>query len=60
MDVAVTNAAPLQSLLLAVTEARADLLMVGATGTTQLQRLLLGSVAQGALDGSPVPVLIVR
>ena len=60
VDVAVTNTAPLQSLLTAVTDAGADLLIVGATGTTQLQRLLLGSVAQGALDRSPVPVLIVR
>lgn len=60
VDVAITNAAPLESLLSAVTEAGADLLMVGATGTTQLQRLLLGSVAQGALDRSPVPVLVVR
>lgn len=60
VDVSITNAAPLESLLSAVTEARADLLMVGATGTTELQRLLLGSVAQGALDRSPVPVLVVR
>jgi nucleotide-binding universal stress UspA family protein len=60
VDVAITNAAPLESLLSAVTKARADLLIVGATGTTQLQRLLLGSVAQGALDCSPVPVVIVR
>lgn len=60
VDVAITTAAPLGSLLSAVKDARADLLMVGATGTTQLERLLLGSVAQGALDRSPVPVLIVR
>jgi nucleotide-binding universal stress UspA family protein len=60
VDVAITTAAPLGSLLSAVKEARADLLIVGATGTTQLERLLLGSVAQGALDRSPVPVLVVR
>ena len=60
VDVAIANAAPLRSLLSAVTEARADLLVVGATGATQLRRLLLGSVAQGALDRSPVPVLVVR
>jgi nucleotide-binding universal stress UspA family protein len=60
VDVAITNAAPLESLLSAMTKARADLLIVGATGTTQLQRLLLGSVAQGALDRSPVPVMVVR
>jgi nucleotide-binding universal stress UspA family protein len=60
VDIAVTNAAPLRCLLSAVTEAGADLLVVGATGASQLRRLLLGSVAQGALDRSPVPVLIVR
>ena len=60
VDVAVTNAAPLRSLLSAVTDARADVLIVGATGTSQIERLLVGSVAQGALDRSPVPVLVVR
>jgi nucleotide-binding universal stress UspA family protein len=60
VNTAVTTAAPLRSLLAAVTRAGADLLIVGATGASQLRRLLLGSVAQGALDGSPVPVLIVR
>jgi len=60
VDVAIPNAAPLRALLTAVTQADADLLIVGATGASQLRRLLLGSVAQGALDRSPVPVLIVR
>jgi nucleotide-binding universal stress UspA family protein len=60
VDTAVTNDAPLRSLLAAVAQAGADLLIVGVTGTSQLRRLLLGSVAQGALDRSPVPVLIVR
>jgi nucleotide-binding universal stress UspA family protein len=60
VDVAITNAAPLRSLLSAITQAGADLLIVGATGASQIRRLLLGSVAQGALDRSPVPVLIVR
>jgi nucleotide-binding universal stress UspA family protein len=60
VDIVVTNAAPLRSLLSAVADTGADLLIVGATGASQLRRLLLGSVAQGALDRSPVPVLIVR
>ena len=60
VDVAVPHAAPLESLLSAVTQSGANLLIVGATGASQLRRLLLGSVAQGALDRSPVPVLIVR
>jgi nucleotide-binding universal stress UspA family protein len=60
VDIAVTNDAPLRSLLTAVSQTGAHLLIVGATGASQLRRLLLGSVAQGALDRSPVPVLIVR
>jgi nucleotide-binding universal stress UspA family protein len=60
VDIGISNAAPLRSLLSAVTQAGADLLIVGATGASQPRRLLLGSVAQGALDRSPVPVMIIR
>ena len=60
VGISVANDAPLAALLSAVTRSGADLLVVGATGATQLRRLLLGSVAQAALDRSPVPVLIVR
>ena len=60
VDIAIPNAAPLRALLSAVTQAGADLVIVGATGASGIRRLLLGSVAQGALDRSPVPVLIVR
>jgi len=56
----VTTLGPLKSLLAAVSETDANLLVVGARGTSGLERLLLGSVAEGALDRSPVPVLIVR
>lgn len=56
----VTTRAPLQSLLAAVSETDANLLVAGARGTSGLERFLLGSVAEGALDRSPVPVLIVR
>ena len=52
--------APLASLLEAVDEHRADVLMVGARATSGLERALLGSVANGALDRSPVPVMLVR
>jgi nucleotide-binding universal stress UspA family protein len=51
---------PLGGLLHAVTTTRADLLAVGAKGATGLRHLLLGSVAEGALNHSPVPVLIAR
>jgi nucleotide-binding universal stress UspA family protein len=52
--------APLVGLLDAVEHRDADLLIVGARATSGVKRALLGSVAAGALDRSPVPVLVVR
>lgn len=60
IDQVVTEGAPLRELLAMVARARADVLIVGARGVTGLRHLLLGSVAEGALNASPVPVLIVR
>ena len=37
----------------------ADLVMVGTHGRTGMQRLLLGSVAEGIARVSPVPVLLI-
>jgi nucleotide-binding universal stress UspA family protein len=54
------NGAPLDNLLRAVAEHRADVLVVGARGVSGIERALLGSVSNRALDRSPVPVLIVR
>jgi nucleotide-binding universal stress UspA family protein len=51
---------PLRGLLEAVKASRADLLCVGARGTSGVKRLLLGSVAEGALNRCPVGVLLVR
>ena len=51
---------PVAALLDAVAEARAGVLVLGARGTGGVERLLLGSVAEGALKRSPVPVLIVK
>lgn len=56
----VTTGAALQSLLSTVATSRADLLVVGARGVTGLRRVLLGSVAEGALNSSPVPIIIAR
>jgi nucleotide-binding universal stress UspA family protein len=55
-----TRGEPLRDLLGTVASGRAHLLVVGARGTSGLDRLLLGSVAEGALDRSLVPVLIAR
>lgn len=50
---------PLPALLVAVKAARADVLALGAKGKSGAARVLLGSVADGALKQSPVSVLIV-
>jgi nucleotide-binding universal stress UspA family protein len=60
VDQAVTDGAPLRELLATVSNVGADVLVVGAKGVTGLRHLLLGSVAEGALNRSPVPVLVVR
>lgn len=52
--------APLKSLLDAAEEARADVLVVGARAVSGVERMLLGSVANGALNLSKVAVLLVR
>jgi nucleotide-binding universal stress UspA family protein len=49
---------PLEELLAA--SKGADVLVVGARGIGAVERLLLGSVAEGAATRAPVPVLIVR
>ena len=49
---------PLADLLAATEEAKAHVLVVGARGVSGVERLLLGSVAEGALTRSPVPVLV--
>ena len=60
VDEVVTEGAPLRELLATVHKTRADLVVLGAKGVTGLRHLLLGSVAEGALNRSPVPVLVVR
>jgi nucleotide-binding universal stress UspA family protein len=56
----VREGVPLGELLQEAAASRADLLVVGARGTGGLARLLLGSVAEGVLDHSPVSVLLVK
>jgi len=55
-----TQQAPLHSLLDAASTFDADALVVGARGVSGLDRVLLGSVANGALERSRCPVVVVR
>jgi universal stress protein A len=48
------------TILAATTRYRADLVMLSTHGRSSLARLLLGSVAEGVVHGSPVPVMLVR
>ena len=56
----VRTGVPLDSLLSAARAHRADVLVVGARETGGVKRALLGSVAEGALNNSRIPVLLVR
>ncbi len=51
---------PLRELMVAVGTEDPDILVVGARGTSGVRQLLLGSVAEGVLNRSPVPVLLAR
>jgi nucleotide-binding universal stress UspA family protein len=56
----VVSDTPGRGLLGAVRAASADLLVIGARGVGGVERLLLGSVAEEALNRLPVNVLLVR
>ena len=56
----IRSGTPVDELLDAVATTRSGVLVVGARGVGGLRRLLLGSVAEGVLNHSPVPVLVVR
>jgi nucleotide-binding universal stress UspA family protein len=51
---------PLVSLLNAAGEHRADVLILGARATRGIERALLGSVANGAVNRARMPVLLAR
>ena len=53
-------ATPWRDLLDAAKAGRADVLVIGARGTGGVERLLLGSVAEGAMARAPMSVLVIR
>ena len=60
VTVRVHAAAPLQGLLGEAQRAHAEVLVVGARGASGVARVLLGSVASGALNQSTIPVVVAR
>lgn len=60
VETRITPQAPLLSLLDAASAFDADALVVGARGVSGIERVLLGSVANGALERSPCPVIVAR
>ncbi|MGA2394480.1 MAG: universal stress protein [Candidatus Lustribacter sp.] len=51
---------PAEALIAAAEQQEADLIVVGSHGRHGLERLVLGSVAEGIVQRSPLPVLVVR
>jgi nucleotide-binding universal stress UspA family protein len=60
IDTEMRYAAPVAAILAAADDHKADIVIVGARAASGLERLLLGSVANGVLNRSKVPVLLVR
>jgi nucleotide-binding universal stress UspA family protein len=60
VETEVRTGVPLVELLDAAQESRADVLVLGARRVGGVERLLLGSVAEGALSRAPLSVLMVR
>jgi nucleotide-binding universal stress UspA family protein len=56
----VRRGVPLEELMKSVRAAHANMLVVGARGVGGAVRLLLGSVADGALRHAPCAVLVIR
>ena len=51
---------PDEALIASAQQQGADLIVLGSHGRHGLQRLFLGSVAEGVVRKSPLPVLVVR
>lgn len=56
----ITDGAPLDEIRDAIDERDADLVVMGTHGRTDIDRYLLGSVAEKTVRKSPVPVMTVR
>ena len=54
------NGMPAQQILRYADRFKADVIVMGTHGRSGIRHLLMGSVAEGVLRGSSVPVLVVR
>jgi len=59
-DLRVLGGDPSDAIAACAADAGADLIVIGSHGRSGLPRLFLGSVAEGVLRKSPVPVLVIR
>ncbi|WP_058996118.1 universal stress protein [Haloarcula sp. CBA1127] len=60
VETAIAHGVPYRTILDAIEEADADLVVIGTHGRTGIDRYLLGSVAEKLVRTSPVPVMTVR
>lgn len=58
-DTMVRVAAPLEGIMAAARESRADLIVMGTHGRTGFRRLIIGSVTEAAMRNAEVPVIAV-
>jgi acetoin utilization protein AcuB len=58
VTIAIAMGPPVEAILRAAADARADLIVVGTHGRSGLDRLLIGSVAEGVLRRAPCPVVV--
>jgi len=56
--IAIAMGPPVEEILRAAADARADLIVMGTHGRSGLDRLLVGSVAEGVLRRAPCPVVV--
>jgi nucleotide-binding universal stress UspA family protein len=60
VDVGVEIGDPVEEVVARAGEAGSELIVMGSRGRTGLERILLGSVAEGVIRRAPCPVLVVK
>lgn len=60
VDTVLAEGSPIEAILRVAAERGAELIVMGSHGRAGIARAILGSVTEGVLRKSPVPVLVVR